>query len=169
MKAPVWFIIARVDIIGGSSGYHRARLIDQFIRNFFDWWLIGTNDNGNWGYDMWDTCNEFVQEGLNGGLVALVCFVAIIVTSFMALGRARKDSRSTHFQAWLFWILGCTLFAHVVAFFGIDYFDQSKMVWFAMLAMIPAAITMLPARGEAPLAALTAKRTSGAETAWSNG
>jgi hypothetical protein len=24
MKAPVWFLIARVDVIGGSSGYHRA-------------------------------------------------------------------------------------------------------------------------------------------------
>ena len=55
MKAPVWFLISHVDLVGGSSGYHHASVIDQFIRNFFDWWLVGTYDNGSWGWDMWDS------------------------------------------------------------------------------------------------------------------
>lgn len=140
MKAPVWFLIARVDLVGGSSGYHRALLVDQFIRNFFDWWLIGTNNNGNWGFDMWDTCNQFVQEGLNGGLVAFICFITILVFSFQRLGIARKKSHADKKQAWFFWVLGVAVFAHLVAFFGISYFDQTKMSWFALLAMISAAL-----------------------------
>src|SRR5271157_3476753 len=28
MKAPVWFLLAHIDLTGGSSGYHRAELLD---------------------------------------------------------------------------------------------------------------------------------------------
>ena len=140
MKAPVWFLIARVDLVGGSSGYHRAMLIDQFIRNFFSWWLIGTTENGNWGFDMWDTCNQFVQEGMNGGLVAFIAFLAVIVIGFRRLARARKIAAADldRSRAWMFWCLSAALVSHVVAFFGIAYFDQTKFSWFAFLAMIPA-------------------------------
>ena len=34
MKAPVWFLIARVDVTGSSTSYFRATLIDQFVRIF---------------------------------------------------------------------------------------------------------------------------------------
>ncbi len=67
MKAPVWFLIARIDLTGASSGYHRAMLVDTFIRHFGEWWLIGTNNNANWGFDMWDLSNQFVAEGVTGG------------------------------------------------------------------------------------------------------
>src|SRR5271166_7019812 len=67
MKAPVWFVIAHVDLVGGSSGYQRALLVDQFIRHFSDWWLLGAPNNGDWGWDMWDVQNQFVAEGEVGG------------------------------------------------------------------------------------------------------
>ncbi len=41
MKGPVWSLIEKIDISGGSSSYHRYMLIDQCIRHFGDWWLIG--------------------------------------------------------------------------------------------------------------------------------
>ena len=41
MKAPVWALIQRIDIVGGSSGWHRYELIDQCIKHFSDWWLMG--------------------------------------------------------------------------------------------------------------------------------
>ena len=69
MKAPVWYMIAHINVIGGSGGYDRAFLIDTCARHFKDWWLIGTNQNGNWGYDMWDQSDQFVAEAESGGLV----------------------------------------------------------------------------------------------------
>jgi hypothetical protein len=54
MNAPVWFVIAHINVVGGSGGYDRAFLIDMCMRHIRDWWLIGTNQNGNWGYDMWE-------------------------------------------------------------------------------------------------------------------
>jgi hypothetical protein len=157
MKAPVWFLIAHVDLVGGSSGYHRARLIDLFIRNFFDWWLVGTNDNGSWGWDMWDTSNQFVQEGESGGLIAFVLFVTLIVICFKKIGNARRAAEGGT-QEWFYWLLGTTIFAHVVAFFGVTYFDQTRMLWFAVLSIVvagTAAVTVIDPRpklaSEAPL------------------
>ncbi len=42
MNAPVWWAIEHIDFAGGSAGQHRAELVDNFIRHFPDWWLIGT-------------------------------------------------------------------------------------------------------------------------------
>jgi hypothetical protein len=50
MKAPVWALIARADVVGGSSSYHRYELIDAFIRRFDEWWLLGTKHADAWGY-----------------------------------------------------------------------------------------------------------------------
>jgi hypothetical protein len=138
MKAPVWFFIAHIDLTGGSSGYHRAELIDQFIRHFWDWWLIGTKDAGTWGYDLWDTQNQYVNVGQTGGLGAFVFFIVVIVRSWARIGESRKQSEGIR-REWMCWFLGAALFANVVGFFGVNYYDQSKIGWFVMLAMISAA------------------------------
>ncbi len=139
MHAPVWYLISHIDLTGGSSSYHRAVLIDQFIRNFGDWWLLGTKSNASWGADMWDTINQYVQEGEDGGLATLVCFLAMIVISFRWLGKARKAVQGDRRKELYYWILGATLFAHTIGYFGISYFDYTRLAWYALLCMISAA------------------------------
>lgn len=139
MKAPVWYLMARVDFTGGSTGWDRAYLVDQFVRHFWDWFLIGTNTNSSWGGATWDLCNQFVAEGEQGGILALSFFIMLICGSYSILGRARLRAEGDSKQEWLFWILGAVLTAHVAGFLGISYFDQSKYWWFATLAMICAA------------------------------
>ncbi len=85
MNAPVWFLIKRVGGSIGGSGYHRAMLIDSFIRHFSEWWLVGTQNNAAWGYDMWDVDNAFVAAGTGGGLLTFVTFIWLLVESFGAL------------------------------------------------------------------------------------
>ncbi|HUY12649.1 MAG TPA: hypothetical protein VMX16_03325 [Terriglobia bacterium] len=139
MKAPVWFIIGHVNVTGASDASGRAHLIDTFIRHFKDWWLVGTNQTGNWGWSMWDLCNGFVQEGETGGLVALIAFIAVISRSFGRLGKMRRQVEGDKKQEWLYWSLCAVMFAHVLAYFGVSYFDQTEMWWFAFLAMVSAA------------------------------
>jgi hypothetical protein len=150
MKAPIWFLFAHVDLVGGSSGYHRALLIDQCIRRFGDWWMLGTNNNQNWGWDMWDIQNEFVAEALRGGLAALVFFTLIIVHTFSRLGKARKGVEMDRKQAWLMWTLGAVLLAQIFSFFGSDYFDQSRFWWYASIAISCAATAPLLAKTKEP-------------------
>jgi hypothetical protein len=134
MNAPVWFVIAHINVIGGSGGYDRALLIDNCLRHIKDWWFIGTNQNGNWGYDMWDMSNQFVAEAESGGILTLICFIAIISKCFGRLGSMRK--RVIPKQQWLFWCLGSIMLANIFGFFGVAYWDQTQIWWFAFLAMI---------------------------------
>lgn len=142
MKAPVWALIARVDIIGGASGYHRSMLIDNFIRRFDEWWLLGTESTAHWGWLMADTANQYVDIGETGGLLTLILFLGILAWCFKGLGLARRMSsnRTTEFR---FWALGAGLFAHAIAFLGISYWDQIIILWYGLLAMIASA-TLLP-------------------------
>jgi hypothetical protein len=136
MKAPVWALIARIDLTGSSSADQRYMLVDMTIRRFKDWWLLGTKDYVTWGWGSWDLCNQFVAVALTGGLLALICYVAIFVRGFSALGTARKLAEGDREQEWLFWCLGSTLFATVIAHFGINYMAQLIMGFFPVVVCI---------------------------------
>jgi len=143
MKAPVWFLIARLSGILGGTGWHRAELIDQFINHFSEWWLIGTNRNAYWGLDMWDCINAFVNAGTEGGLVSFLLFIGLFVCAFSLVGAGRQRAAEDPLQERLIWALGVCVFANAVGFFGITYFDQTIIAWHAVLALIPAAIASL--------------------------
>ncbi len=139
MKAPVWALIARVDLTGSSSSWHRFFLVDATIRHFSDWWLLGYKYYNLWGWDMWDTCNQFVDVALKGGLLTLVCYCAILSRSFGAIGTARKHVNGDRAQEWLLWCLGADLCANVVASFGINYSAPLLMSLLPLLACISVA------------------------------
>jgi hypothetical protein len=142
MKAPVWSLIARIDLTGSSSGYHRYYLVDNCIRHFSDWWLLGYKDFGNWGWDMWDLSDQYVAVCLTGGLITFVIFMALLTRSFGALGTIRKRfaAAGNRRLEWYCWCLGCTLFANLVGWFGCSYMAKMEMTLSILLAMISVAI-----------------------------
>lgn len=137
MKSPVWHLISDIDLTGGSSSYHRYQLINQCIVHFWNWVLVGTKDYPLWGWDMWDLCNQYVALADQSGLIPLASMIAIIVLGFRYLAKARRLAAS-HKERVFIWTLNASLFANVVAFFGISYYDQTIVVWYALLAMIHA-------------------------------
>ena len=142
MKAPVWWLISRIDLTGSSSSFHRAALVDQFIQHFGSWWLIGTNEAATWGYDLWDQQNEYVGVGETGGLLALILFIVMIKRACAWLGNARKKVDGQRKEA-LVWFMGASLFSTLVGFFGINYYDQVKVGWFLLLAIISVATSSI--------------------------
>jgi hypothetical protein len=147
MKAPVWALIQRIDIVGGSSGWHRFELIDNSIAHFWDWCLIGVKNPSSWGYYMGDLSNAYVSEAVKGGLPTLLSFLAILWQGFRKLGLARKAAATKDRRLeLLLWGFGATLFSNAVAFVGIWYFDQSSLVWYALLAMIATITSAMPKR-----------------------
>jgi hypothetical protein len=137
MKAPVWALIERIDVVQGSSSYHRYQLVDQFIRHWMDWFLVGTNSNASWGDFMFDVSNQYVAEGTTGGFFALALFIYQICWCFGRLGLARKAAeKQAPGKEWILWLLGVALLAHMTAFLGISYFDQMRVAWFTLLASI---------------------------------
>jgi hypothetical protein len=134
MHGPVWSLIEKIDLTGGSSSYHRYMLVDNCIRHFSDWWLLGYKYYGDWGFDMWDLCNQFVATALTGGLITLVLFIMIYSRSFGTIGKKVKQVKADRAQAWLLWSLGASLFANVVASFGINYMIELQVMLFVLIA-----------------------------------
>lgn len=141
MHGPVWSLIEKIDLTGSSSSYHRYMLIDNCIRHFGDWWLLGTKNNDSWGFDMWDLSNQYVAYAVSGGLITLVVFIMLISRAFAGLGISRKRMAGDHKEEWFRWCLGAALFSHVVAYIGIGYFDQMEFAWFTLLAIICVAVS----------------------------
>lgn len=148
MKGPVWHLIFDIDFTGSSSSYHRFMLVDQCIRHFWEWALVGTKDFGTWGWMMWDLSNEYVSTADRAGLIPLMSLMAMLVIGFKYLGRARRAVEGDRKEELFVWALAAALFANLVAFIGISYFDQTIVGWYAILAMISA--VTLPARNAEP-------------------
>jgi hypothetical protein len=138
MTSPVWHIISDVSLSDGSSSYHRYMLVDQCIRHFWEWALIGTKDMGSWGWDMWDLSNQYVGIADTAGLIPFLAFLAILVYGFKYLGRARNACEGDRKQELFVWAIGASLFANVVGFMGVQYFDQIIVAWYMILAIISA-------------------------------
>jgi hypothetical protein len=155
MKAPVWFLIARVDAVGGSTGYHRAFLIDETIRHFSEWALLGTHSTGNWGYYLHDVTNQYILEGVRGGFLALLLFVLILGLSFQKVGRMVRQNSTDRTRLYASWGLGVAMFAHCWMFIGVSYFGQVWIVWYMTLAMIAGLAPARRLRKARPRAAAT--------------
>lgn len=166
MKAPVWFLIDRVSELIGGDGWYRSKLIDSAIGHFSEWWLIGTGYTAHWmesgipssPYSA-DIVNEFVNQGIRGGLLSLVLFIAILSRSFAAMGTAAKATSTPLPQRYFFWTVGCSLAAHVASFFSVTYFDQTISAYYLVIGSTVMAATVgsspsreMPARKPAELA-----------------
>ena len=145
----------RVHLVAGSTGWHRANLIDVFFKHFGDWWLLGTDKQATWGFgNLDDLCEQWIGEGETGGLATLLCFILLITRSFSRIGKASKRIAQDRKQEWLLWLIGVALFSHCVGYFGIELFRPDKILWLALLCIISTATTpriaaaRLPSRKE---------------------
>lgn len=152
MAAPVWWVIASVADIVGGGGYWRSKLIDQAIDHVSEWALTGTHYTAHWsptgsGLAVWpdhmDLTNQFVAEGVHGGLVQLGLFVLLITRCFQHVGRARHEANTAHPR--FVWGLGCGLAGAMAAFFSVSGSLQAQLIFHSLIALI-AALPATPVR-----------------------
>lgn len=153
MKAPVWALMIKVKIFGASTAYHRYRLFDQFVNRVDEWFLIGIKSTASWGYYLFDVTNHYIRIAIDGGMITLALFLAILTYCFQTVGRAAKKGVLPAGADKVAWSLGAALLVHVVSFFGVSYFDQIKVMLymnFAMIAAVRGLIESAPAKAKAP-------------------
>lgn len=146
MKDPFYFVMARIDITGGSTGWHRAQLIRSSIDHLNEWWLAGTDFTRHWmptgifaNPNHTDLTNHVLQMGVWGGLPLMTVFLLMLVAAFREVGRVvGSGSRGGSQRDWLAWTLGAVLFAHLFNFMSISLFDQSVVFFYIALAGIGA-------------------------------
>lgn len=143
MQGPVWALIARVSAVGGSTGWHRKHLIDKAVAFFPEWAVLGTKSTEHWGRGLADVTNQYILEGVRGGLLGMVLFVTVIVVAFRAVGKALRSEPTRDGFFWIKWAVGASLFTHCMSFIGVSYFGQTTVSWFLTLALA-ATISQLP-------------------------
>ncbi len=151
MKAPIWYLPAKISAFTGGDGYHRSRLLELAYQHLGEWWLSGMPmaDTSNWfpyvisSTGAADMTNYFLMFGITSGLIGFALFIGLIVRLYKALGGGLGEARQTPDLAreLLLWGLGVMLTAHVSNWFGITYFDQTQIYAYMQLAMIAGATT----------------------------
>ncbi|NLW33616.1 MAG: O-antigen ligase family protein [Fibrobacter sp.] len=144
MKAPIWFLISKIDLTGSSTGWHRSELIDSAIRHFNEWWLIGTPITRHWmpsgvGWSPYQTdiTNQYIRNGVDGGLLGMLLFIFMISNGYKLIGKSlRKINEEDNFLKIILWAIGSSLFSHTATFFSVAYFDQTIMYFYLTLALI---------------------------------
>lgn len=123
MEKGVFHLIARIDIAGGSTGWHRYILIDRAFAHINEWWLVGTLSTSHWGAGLADITNQYILEGVRGGVISMLLFVLMIVLVFRGIGRNIRIAE-TRDDIWLLWAIGTLMFMHAMNFLAVSYFGS---------------------------------------------
>jgi hypothetical protein len=147
MERAPYYVIQRLEVVGGSTGWYRARLIDAALEHIDEWWIGGTDYTRHWVYggfaiteDHIDFTNHYLILGVTGGLPLMLLHIAIITVGFSFVGRGLVNGKTrTAQQRFTLWTLGSSLLAHVVTNISVSYFDQSFLFFYFTLAAIACA------------------------------
>ena len=144
MKAPAYFLLARIDLTGSSTGWHRAALIQSSIQHLEEWWLAGTDRTVHWmptgvqwSTNHTDITNHYIEMGVHGGLPLMFLFIATLWCAFGYVGKVLRNARSVALSdQFLVWSLGASLFAHAATCLSVSYFDQSYAFLYLDFAVV---------------------------------
>lgn len=137
-----WYIMASLDLVGGSTGWHRAKLIDQGFTYFGDWWLWGTDytrhwmaTGVSWSSDHVDMTNYYLHLGVVGGvmlpLAIIIAMIYCLRNLYLGMDLASPENQL------LMWFWGAMICTHAVSFVSISYFDQMFVFFYLSLAAVP--------------------------------
>ncbi len=135
MNRPIWHLMVSIDLVGGSTGYHRFLLIDSWVHRVPEWFLIGTKTTAGWGPGLEDITNQYILESVRGGVGAFVLFVASIVVAFQYVGHLRRAVAGDPERETLAWAVGVAIFVHCMSFLAVSYFAQVVFGWSLSIAM----------------------------------
>ena len=144
MTDPAYYIVARIDLTGSSTGWHRARLIEMGIAHLNEWWLAGTDytrhwmpTGVSWSPDHTDITNYYLKLGVIGGLPLMGLLIAAMVVGFRYIGPSLRLSKEEPWEEQiLLWSFGAALLTHAATCTSVSYFDQSYVFLFLNLAVI---------------------------------
>jgi hypothetical protein len=83
-----------------------------------------------------DITNNYIVQGVHGGIWQFGLFLAIIVCCFKIVGRLLRGRSDGVLAPKMRWAIGVALAGHCIAFIDISYFDQMEVFWYWLVAVI---------------------------------
>ncbi|HWA29273.1 MAG TPA: hypothetical protein VG734_26720 [Lacunisphaera sp.] len=145
MTSPVWWAISRVAEFTGGGGYWRSKLIDEFVEHTSEWFWTGSLYTAHWsptgsGLPMYpdhmDLTNQYVAEGVHGGIGQIILYILIVVRCFTRIGLGIRSLSPGDKMERFYWALGCCLVAYLASFLSVAGSMQSDILYFTFLAFI---------------------------------
>ncbi|MEO8617174.1 MAG: hypothetical protein ABI600_18700 [Luteolibacter sp.] len=145
MSKPPYYLISKIDLSGGSTGWHRSFLIQQTIAYFNEWWLFGTDFTRHWmpnqGFandpNHTDITNYYIGFGVSGGFAAMLLMICMMGCAFRWVGQIQAERFEKHpDQSFMIWCFGACLFSHSINSLSVAYFDQSMLYFWLSVAVI---------------------------------
>jgi hypothetical protein len=147
MKAPIWYLPAKISSLTGGDGWHRSYLMEVAFHAFDQWWLAGMPlvETRSWfpytvvtgGADL---INYYLDFGIAAGVVAIGLFCFMLVRAYRAVGDAfdqlRANSTGPTLPEMLLWAMGVILTMHIFNWFALVYFDQFHTIFLLQLALL---------------------------------
>jgi O-antigen ligase len=90
----------------------------------------------SWNPNHTDITNHYLLYAVDGGLLALILFIAMLWTAFRYMKRMLADTMQPKRDRFLLWCLGAMLFGHTTTMITVSYFDQSVTFLYFNLAVI---------------------------------
>ena len=155
-ERPIWYLMALMDFVGGSTGWHRANLIDSAYNHLDEWWFMGTDYTRHWmPYGLptvpehCDLTNYYIHLGVIGGLPLMFCLIAILWKGIGGILASTREAVGVDPErAFRLWCLAVALIAHAVTFLSISYYDQISVFFWILIGGLPG---MTSRDGEAEL------------------
>ncbi len=162
-KGP-WHVLTSIDLVGGSTGWHRAKLIDNAFLHFGEWWFAGTDYTAHWmpyrlpqNPNHCDLTNYFIHIGVIGGVPLLVCLLWIVYRSFKLLNN-QSSSQAGDSDLFQVWCSTCALAAFCISALTISYYDQVYVFFYLLISATQ--VIPISARTSSQLAPVPQTRTS---------
>lgn len=140
----IWhFLYLRLPLKSSSTGFHRYLLTEAATKEFPNWWLLGYGDFGpQWHLKYWpwthahftDVTNHYILEGVRGGLLTMLIFMALCYMATKTLGKF-SISQGTNQEQRIWWGFTVMMFVHCVTFLSVAYFGQITMLLFLSIAI----------------------------------
>ncbi|MBD5781078.1 hypothetical protein IEN85_16385 [Pelagicoccus sp. NFK12] len=143
MSQPAYYLIARIDLTGSSTGWHRARLIESSIEHLSEWWIFGTDYTRHWmptgvpfSENHTDITNYYLAFGVMGGLPLIIIMLTILYKAFQRIeSYVNSNKKLLQHDRYIAWCTGASLFAQAVTSISVSHMAQAVVFFWMTIAI----------------------------------
>jgi len=142
---PFYHVLAsRANIVGGVW-WQRVVLIDEAVKDFDKWWLLGYGGRDpEWAIRLsgghTDVNNEYILAGVEYGMAGIIGLCLVLAAAFHGLVLRYRQTNDELLHS-IYWAFGTILVGTMAVWMGVSYFGQPRLLFHAILGILGSLLT----------------------------